>query len=252
MFVAELPLGTALGRMASVNPRLRVHAVTSDFEQLARDVLAGKLEFAVADTTGAERHPTKVAIEPVAEHRVFFFVRDGHPLTTTEPLTLEALLAFPLVAPRLPQRIASHVAKAAAQARVDRDTGDLEPGLMVEGFEVARAVVLAGDSVGLAPHGAIETDLRSNRVALLPFDAPWLHLSYGLFYPRKKSLSRAAHVFMTQLRQVEATIQAREQRALARLEDKRRTPRRAKTARARPAGSSSTRTTQSSRRRTRP
>jgi DNA-binding transcriptional LysR family regulator len=253
MFVAELPLGTALGRMASANSRLRVHAVTSDFEQLARDVLAGKLEFAVADTTGAERHPTRFAIEPVAEHRVFFFVRDGHPLTTADALTLEALLAFPLVAPRLPQRIASHVAQAAAQARVDRDTGDLEPGLMVEGFEVARAVVLAGNAVGLAPLGALETDLRANRVALLPFDAPWLHLSYGLFHPRKKTLSRAAHVFMTQLRQVEAAIQAREQRALLRLEGKRRTAKRGKSSRSRPpAAASRPARSPSSRRRTRP
>jgi hypothetical protein len=39
-----------------------------------------------------------------------------------------------------------------------------------------------------------------------------------LFYPRKKALSRVAQLFMTQLRQVEAGVQAREQRALQRLE----------------------------------
>jgi hypothetical protein len=42
-------------------------------------------------------------------------------------------------------------------------------------------------------------------------------MSYGLFYPRKRSLSRAAQLFVTQLRQVETAIQEREQRALARL-----------------------------------
>ncbi|MDQ1342747.1 MAG: hypothetical protein QG571_1365, partial [Pseudomonadota bacterium] len=73
MLAAELPLGVALGRMATVNSRLRVHAVVGDFEELARAVMSGKLEFAIADTTSAERHPTRLAIEPIAEHRVFFF-----------------------------------------------------------------------------------------------------------------------------------------------------------------------------------
>lgn len=234
MFAAELPLGAALGRMATANSRLRVNAQLGNFEHLAREVLANRLEFAIADTTAAERHPTRLAIEPVAEHRVFFFVREGHPLAAAREAALEAILVFPLVAPRLPQRIAAHVAKSSANARVDRESGDLAPGLMLDAFSVARNVVLNGDAVGLAPFAAVEADLRAGRVALLPFGAPWMHLSYGLFYPRKRSLSRVAQLFVTQLRQVEAALQAREQRALVRLEERRR-PRRAPPAKKRPA-----------------
>jgi DNA-binding transcriptional LysR family regulator len=202
--------------MATVNSRLRVHAVLGDFEELSRAVMAGRLEFAIADTTSAERHPTRLAIEPVAEHRVFFFTRKGHPLATTKDLSLEKILEFPLVTSRIPQRIAVHVAKSMPLAKVDRDTGDLSPSLMLDSFAVARSAVLAGDAIGLAPLTAIESELRSNRVALVRFDAPWLHLSYGLFYPRKRSLSRAAQLFVTQLRQVETALQVREQRAVAR------------------------------------
>ena len=217
MFAAELPLGVALGRMATVNSRLRVHAVLGDFDELSRAVMAGKLEFAIADTTSAERHPTRLAIEPVAEHRVFFFARVGHPLTTSSDLSLETILVFPLVASRIPQRIAVHIAKSMPLAKVDRDTGDLSPSLMLDSFAVAKATVLAGDAIGLAPLTAIETELRAGKIALVPFDAPWLHMSYGLFYPRKRSLSRAAQLFVTQLRQVETALQVREQRAVARM-----------------------------------
>jgi DNA-binding transcriptional LysR family regulator len=216
MFAAELPLGVALGRMATVNSRLRVHAVLGDFEELSRAVMAGKLEFAIADTTSAERHPTRLAIEPVAEHRVFFFARQGHPLTSASDLSLETILVFPLVASRVPQRIAVHIAKSMPLAKVDRDTGDLTPSLMLDSFAVAKSAVLAGDAIGLAPLTAIEPELRSNKLALVRFDAPWLHMSYGLFYPRKRSLSRAAQLFVTQLRQVETALQVREQRAVAR------------------------------------
>ena len=229
MFAAELPLGAALGRMAAANSRLRVHARTSDLEHLAREVLAGKLEFAVGDTAGAERHPAKLAIEPVADHRLFFFVGQGHPLAAAKEHSLETILVFPLVAPRLPQRMAVHLDKAATHARVDRETGDLTPSLMVDSFAVVRNVVIAGDAVGLAPLVALEQDLRARHVVLLPFSAPWLQLSYGLFYPRRKPLSRVAQLFMTQLRQVEVGLQSREQRALARLgggrKSRRTTPR---------------------------
>jgi DNA-binding transcriptional LysR family regulator len=216
MLAAELALGVALGRMATVNSRLRVHAVLGDFEELARAVMAGKLEFAIADTTSAERHPTRLAIEPVAEHRVFFFARQGHPLTASNDLKLETILVFPLVASRVPQRIAVHIAKSMPHAKVDRDTGDLSPSLMLDNFAVAKAAVMAGDAIGLAPLTAIESELRSGKVALVPFDAPWLHMSYGLFYARKRSLARAAQLFVTQLRQVETALQVREQRAVAR------------------------------------
>ena len=222
MFAAELPLGPALGRMASANSRLRVHVETSDFDHLARDVLAGRIEFAVADTTSAERHPTRLAIEPVAEHRVFFFVRQGHPLATAKEHSLETILVFPLASPRLPQRIAGHFGKLATHTRIDRETGDLTPNVLVDNFSIALKTVLGGDAVGLAPLVALEGELRARRIAMLPFTAPWLHLSYGLFYSRKRALSRVAQLFMTQLRRIEADVQVREQRALMRLEGPKR------------------------------
>jgi DNA-binding transcriptional LysR family regulator len=222
MFAAELPLGIALGRMATANSRLRVHAVLGDFEELAKAVLAGRLEFAIADTTSAERHTTRLAIEPIAEHRVFFFSRQGHPLTAAKDHSLETLLVFPLAASRVPHRIAMHVGKSMPAAKVERETGDLSPSLMLDSFAVVKAAVLAGDAIGLAPLTAIEAELRANKLALIPFDAPWLHLSYGLFYPRKRSLSRAAQLFVTQLRQVETDIQTREHKALARMNLRRR------------------------------
>jgi DNA-binding transcriptional LysR family regulator len=153
---------------------------------------------------------------------MFFFVRQGHPLIAAREHSLETILVFPLVSPRLPQRMAVHLGKDAAHARVDRETGDLTPSLMVDSFAVARNAVMAGDAVGLAPLVALEQDVRTREIALLPFTAPWLQLSYGLFYTRKRPLSRVAQLFMTQLRQVEVVLQAREQRALARLDGKKR------------------------------
>jgi DNA-binding transcriptional LysR family regulator len=216
MFVAQLPLGVTLGRMITANSRLRARVTVADFDELVRAVLAGELEFGVADRAGAERHPTRLAIDPVAEHPLRFFVRPGHPLLAGAAPSLETILVFPMVMTRIPQRIAVHLAGDVPQARLDRDTGDLLPSVEVDDFAVAKLTVASGDAVGLAPLPALEAELRARKLVLVPFEAPWLHLSYGVFHPRKRALSRAAQLFVTQLRQVDAAIQARSERSRAR------------------------------------
>ena len=96
-------------------------------------------------------------------------MRRGHPLATAKEHSLETVLVFPLVSPRLPQRIAGHFGKLATHSRIDRDTGDLTPNLLVDNFSLALKTVLGGDAVGLAPLVTLETELRARRIALLSF-----------------------------------------------------------------------------------
>jgi DNA-binding transcriptional LysR family regulator len=215
--------------MASANPRLRVRAALGDFDALARQVLAGDIEFAIAETAAAERHPKQLLIEPLAEHRMFFFARAGHPLAVDRHPTLESILEFPLVGTRMPPRVAVHIARLKPRASVERETGDGLPNLAVGSLSVSKSVVLSGDAVGFGPLGALAAELRAGKLALLRFDAPWLRLSYGLFHARRRPLSRVAQLLLIQLRQVEDDIEAQGRRALARLE-KPRPARAAKTA----------------------
>ena len=67
--------------------------------------------------------------------------------------------------------------------------------------------------MGLAPAPAIEDDIRSRKLAAVPFEAPWLRANYGVFRSRKRALSRVAQLFVTQLRQVDAAIQMRAARS---------------------------------------
>jgi DNA-binding transcriptional LysR family regulator len=212
-YVAQLPLGATLGHMITANARLRARAVVADFDELTQAVLAGRLEFAIADTTGAERHPSGLVIEPIAEYPLQFYTRIGHPLASGQPVPLEAILVFPLVATRIPQRIAVHLAQAMPGARPDRETGDLSPSIAIDDFSVGRQAVSGGDAIGLAPIPAIDLELRAGKLALVSFHAPWLQLSYGLFHLRKRPLSRAAQLLVTQLKQVDADMQARQRRS---------------------------------------
>jgi DNA-binding transcriptional LysR family regulator len=109
-----------------------------------------------------------------------------------------------------------HLAGAQPQLRPDRATGDLLPALRIDDFSVAKFAVAAGDAVGLAPLPVIEADVRAGRLAAVSFEAPWFRASYGVFRARKRGLSRAAQLFVTQLRQVDVAIQARAARGAAR------------------------------------
>lgn len=112
MFVAQLPLGATLGRMVTANSRLRARVVVADFDHIARAVIGGELEFGVSDTEAAARQPARLAIDPVAEYPLRFFVRPGHPLVAGAAPSLETILVFPLATSRIPQRIAVHLAGA--------------------------------------------------------------------------------------------------------------------------------------------
>jgi len=225
-YASELSVGLTLAHMVGANSRLRVRIEIADFATLARSVAAGELELAVAETTDAERHHGRVQIEAVGEHTLFFFVRKGHPLATVHTLALSTILVFPLVAPRVPPRIAAELTGQASSGRTDRESGDYLPGLDTESFAVARNIVLGSDAVGLAPLLVLERDLRAQRIALLPYTSPSLRLRIGVFHARKRPPSRVAQLFTTQLKQVEATLRGREQRALARIDDLKRGTRR--------------------------
>lgn len=216
MFVAQLPLGATLGRMVTANSRLRARVTVADFAELADRVAAGELEFGVADTAAAARQPARFAIEPVAEYPLHFYTRPGHPLVAGAATSLETILVFPLVTSRIPQRIAVHFVGAQSQLRADRESGDLLPALALDDFSVAKLAVAAGDAVGLAPGPAIEAEVRARKLVTVPYGAPWLHYSFGIFRLRRRALSRASQLFVTQLRQVDSAIQARASRTVRR------------------------------------
>jgi len=219
--VAELAVGTALGRMVTANSRLRVRSTVADFDELARSVTSGQLEFALADTSAAERHAAKLTVEPVADRRLHFYARAGHPLVAQAAPSLETILVFPLATQRIPSRIAVHLLHVKSVGRRDRESGDLSPSITTDSHSVSRSAVIAGDAVGLAPLAAIDSDVRAKRVALVAFEAPWLQTSYGVFHSRKRTLSRVAQLFVSQLRQAETAMRVRERSAPSRLRARR-------------------------------
>ena len=144
--------------------------------------IAGELELGVADTSGAARHPTRLAIDPVAEYALHFFVRPGHPLMSGAPPTLAEYSRFrwrcrefhsgsPCISPAS-RRSSGLIARPAISCGVRSDD-----------FSVVRFAVAAGDAVDWHRHRPSRTTSAAGARGV-PFEAPWLRANYGVFRSR--------------------------------------------------------------------
>ena len=213
LYPGELSLGSAIGRLVSRHPGLRVDVTIADWRELIDGVLGKRFDLAVAELAGMTRIP-RLALEPFPRHAGVFFCRAGHPLLDDRGLTLRRALAFPLVGPRMPARVHRLFARYVKGGTVDRETGDYVPPIKTEGVGVAKSVVASSDAIGFAPLALIAPEIEAGTLAPLPLHLPWLHTNYGVIRLKGRELSPAAQVFVAELTAVEAEVTLAEQALL--------------------------------------
>jgi DNA-binding transcriptional LysR family regulator len=190
-YPANLSVGEACGRLIAAHPGLRLEVRVGDWPELVEEVLEGKLDIAVAETT-AIAGDERLAIEPLPSHRGHFICRNGHPLTAAKSLTLADISPFPLVTTSLPARFEG-----------------LAPTVRVDTFDLLHSVVRYSDAIGLAVDIQIDSGGNAGRLRKLPLDMPYLHTRYGFVRLQTRTPSPAAIAFMAQLREVEAGLAQR-------------------------------------------
>lgn len=206
-YAAELSVGRAAGRLMGHHPTLRVEVVSSDLRSLVDELLQRKVDLAVIELSLVEAE-TAIATEGLPEHAVTFYCRSGHPLAQQTATSLDEVLAYPYVGSRLPARVNPDFLQLARVGRIDADTGDYLPPVMVASIQLAKQVVLQSDGVGAAPLALLADEIGAGQLRPLPLRADWMHTRYGFAYLRERQLSPAAQAFMAELRAVEAEMLA--------------------------------------------
>jgi DNA-binding transcriptional LysR family regulator len=107
IYAADICVGPTLARLASQYPNLRVEMNTSSWRTVLEEVLSGRLDFAVMETSVAEHHP-RLRSESLPPHPAALYCRADHPLAKKIPRVIDEVFAYPLVGPKLPAR-AAHV-----------------------------------------------------------------------------------------------------------------------------------------------
>lgn len=142
---------------------LQVHVLP--VERLVAGLLAGEIDFFIADARAAASHPA-IAVELIGESSTGYFVRPSHPLAGMKGTTVEDLRGFPRATPNLPRtRLESDEAIQAAAAA---PAGSF----CCENLEFLIRFTRSSDAILLAMEGAIAEELRS--AELVALDIPEL------------------------------------------------------------------------------
>ena len=205
VYPAYLTMGTTVGRLIRKYPGLRVVVRSGDWRDSVAEVLAGSIDLAVAELSGLPE-ASRLAIEPLPQHRAVLFCRADHPLLAEHRLTFERAFEFPFAGTRLPPRIGEPLAGLCRGATLDPLTGDFLPPIEINTLRMAMEAVAASDAIGIATPAALADRLATGQLAILPIRSPWMHTNYGFVHLKDRTQSPAALAFMREFRAAESEI----------------------------------------------
>ena len=201
---------TAIARLLAEHPGIHCHIQMTRFQRVTSIVAAAEADVGFAELSDAVDHPD-LETEIVITRPASFFCRPDHPLADRADVSLDDLTAFPWATTRWPRRLGAFLPADVGRAGSwDDRTREFVPAIetdVVHGFtELAMgSEVLLGATATI-----VESDLRSNRLRRVPFEAPWLRFHHGFIRRRKRTLPPLAHEFMALVRSIEAELDERE------------------------------------------
>lgn len=211
-YPAELCVAPAVGRLSARHPRLQIDFGIGNWRSLVKGLLQSRLDIAIVELSIAENE-ARLHTESLPSHRAVFFCRAGHPLCEESAPGIERVFSFPFVGTSLPPRVARTFYQLARSGAIDAETGDYVPPLTVDNVALAKSIAINSEAVGMAPRVLIESEIAAGRLVTLDVDAPWLQTNYGFAWLRERSLTPSAHVFVAEVRAVEAELVDAERKA---------------------------------------
>jgi DNA-binding transcriptional LysR family regulator len=204
-FAAELSGSRAVGELLRLHPSIRCQIRLRSWREVTDLVATRAVDVGLAEIStviGSE----ELRVEPVGQHEMVLYCRQGHPLLDRGPLTRADLDAFPQALIRVPPRGANRVPGKGFR---DADLGDQTPHVEVDDLSTARTIVMGSDALSTATALQLEPWLRGGQLRVLPLRANWLRLNYGFITLRDRMLSPAAELFMERVRDIEAEVTVR-------------------------------------------
>lgn len=207
-YMAESTVAMAIARVTMQHPRLRIHCVSADPDEVMREVLAERFDVGASAVPGLE-HDARLVVEPLPGLRGYLACRPGHPLTRERDVTLQRVLQFPLATTVLR---GAHAALAASGGRETAahapNAKDFVPQIRVNSVALARLIVRDSDAVMPGTAAALADDVAAGKLVILPVDAPAMRAIGAVFYLRGRTLAPAARLFIDTLHAIEAQAHA--------------------------------------------
>ena len=165
----EVLLPRLLGAFHRLHPDVRVSLVVSDTQAVCERVLDDELELGVV---GAARPHRGLVFEPFVRDELVAIVPPDHPLATRESVTLEELVAEPMLLQQEGSGVRSVVEAAMREGGLrDRDLNvAMELGLQ----QSVKAAVLDGFGITVISRLAVEREVAEGGLVALKLEGPGL------------------------------------------------------------------------------
>lgn len=199
--MSESYVTAAIADAIQEHPHTRVSIRVDHWRQLSQWVLAGELDFCVADI-GDASEDERFEYVPLPPEDIVWFCRAGHPLASMQTVSRCDLLRYPLATPKMPDWASSWFENAAEQSCSEHGIKKEYPAIECESYSMLKQLVLASDCISAALRGTINPQLQEGTVAILSVDAPGLRTEAGVIRPRGRTVSPLAAVLMKRIQEV--------------------------------------------------
>ncbi|MFC5608286.1 LysR family transcriptional regulator [Variovorax soli] len=194
-FPAVTFLPGLLADLRREHPGINLRVEVSNWQLLLKRLREEDIEFYVADTTELPADPS-LQSRPLKRQPGGFYVRAGHPLADTGPVSLPEAWRYGALAIRVPVGVRSVIARMLGLPSAD----ELKVALECDDANLLTRVTLESDSVLVAAHAAVAGEVAAGRLKLLEIrDLPLLQAQAGVVTLRGRTPSRMAELIISRL-----------------------------------------------------
>jgi len=174
-------------------PGIDIDLRMGNSEQILRMILEREVDLGIA---GMIRKQESLEGIPIHREELFFVCAPQNPLATLESVPLAEISNYPFIW----REKGTQTLEIIKRWFRENTRGDFpHQNLSLANMEAAKRIVGEGYGTTVIPATAARTEIEAGRLRRLPVTAFELFVSYGLFYPRDRPLSRASVAFLETL-----------------------------------------------------
>ena len=218
-YVSVQYVDIAVGRIVRDHPNVRLRLANDNWSNLLPLLRQRELDLAVV-AVGGIAEDEEIQITRLSRRQGYFAVRPEHPLlSSTKPLSIQDVLAYPLVSTsRFPSEVLRGLVRGSApRASAARSEAKSIPSIACESPAMMKNIAQESDAIALVPLNLLLPDLRNRALAALPLVLPILKPQFGIIRMARRSLSPLGELFVRTMVDVDAEVLALEEEAAEKL-----------------------------------
>ncbi len=190
--MAESYFSDAVAELTQRHPMTRILIRVDHWQQLSEWLLAGAIDFYVADV-GEARLDQRFHYTGLPQQEFIWFCRANHPLAgrKRKRVSRNDLLQFSIATPKMPAWATEWFAAAIG----DEGVAGLPrpfPAIECESYTLLKQIVLNSNCISAALRQTLSREIADGTIHALPVDAPELTTQSGIIRLRDQSLSTLA------------------------------------------------------------